>query len=336
MSDENLHCIYKQLCDSYRAIDDFRAKLLALLPLATGTGIFLLYSKDVPPANMGFLGPIGLFGFIITLGLFAYEVYGIKKCGALIAAGKHIESSLGIDGQFACRPRGIYHGLINEPFAAGLIYPAVLAAWMFLGLAGLVNGSSQGASQFPISVFSITILVFLFGFYVSLRYNIQLRDSEKTDAAIMNINRCATVLATSQIEIAADPGTIWDIMTAVDHWPDWNPAVEWACLDGEFIPGSKFRWKASHATITSTLQQIRKPNKLAWTGKITGINAIHVWRLEPKDGKTIVITEESWDGLLSRIFRGFMKKKLKRSIDDGLKHLKAESERRSKGSTQQL
>jgi hypothetical protein len=34
--------VYEQLCNSYRAIDDFRAKLLALLPLATGGGIFLL------------------------------------------------------------------------------------------------------------------------------------------------------------------------------------------------------------------------------------------------------------------------------------------------------
>jgi hypothetical protein len=45
MSDEkneNLKTVYQQLCESYRAIDDFRAKLLGFLPLATGTGIFLL------------------------------------------------------------------------------------------------------------------------------------------------------------------------------------------------------------------------------------------------------------------------------------------------------
>jgi hypothetical protein len=37
---ENTRTVYNQLCTSYHAIDDFRAKLLGLLP--TGTGIFLV------------------------------------------------------------------------------------------------------------------------------------------------------------------------------------------------------------------------------------------------------------------------------------------------------
>jgi hypothetical protein len=37
---ENDRFAYGQLCDSYRAIDDFRSKLLTLLPI--GTGIFLV------------------------------------------------------------------------------------------------------------------------------------------------------------------------------------------------------------------------------------------------------------------------------------------------------
>ena len=37
---ENLRTVYRELCSSYRAIDDFRTKLLGFLPLATGAGIF--------------------------------------------------------------------------------------------------------------------------------------------------------------------------------------------------------------------------------------------------------------------------------------------------------
>ena len=44
MPDENTLTAYKKLCTSYRAIDDFRAKLLGFLPLATG-GVFLLIDK---------------------------------------------------------------------------------------------------------------------------------------------------------------------------------------------------------------------------------------------------------------------------------------------------
>jgi hypothetical protein len=47
--------------------------------------------------------------------------------------GARLECSLGIAGQFTNRPYAVLR-VINEPFAAGLIYPAVLAAWTFLAL----------------------------------------------------------------------------------------------------------------------------------------------------------------------------------------------------------
>ena len=50
--------------------------------------------------------------------------------------------------------------------------------------------------------------------------------------------------------------------------------------------------------------------------------------LEARDGVTIVRTEESYDGLLARIFRGRLQKTLEDSLTSGLAHLKAEAERR--------
>ena len=141
MSDEkneNLKAVYQQLCDSYRAIDDFRAKLLGFLPFATGTGIALLLGP-LSNQTQRYSSPIGAFGFAITFGLFCYELYGIKKCTCLIETGRQIEGQLlegqlRIHGQFLGRPNGVV-GFINEPFAAGIIYPAVLAAWTFVAFA---------------------------------------------------------------------------------------------------------------------------------------------------------------------------------------------------------
>ena len=133
--DESLRTVYRELCNSYRAIDDFRTKLLGFLPLATGTAAFFLVTdREKLAVASSYLGPIGVFGFVITLGLFCYEFYAIKKCGALIEAGKLLEKELHIGhGQFLSRPRRLL-GLINEPFAAGVIYPAVLGAWTFVAL----------------------------------------------------------------------------------------------------------------------------------------------------------------------------------------------------------
>ncbi|HSD58429.1 MAG TPA: SRPBCC family protein [Methanotrichaceae archaeon] len=145
----------------------------------------------------------------------------------------------------------------------------------------------------------------------------------------MNINKSAPVIAAGEIEVAAYPEIVWDVMAGIDRWPAWNPDVKSAHLAGELAEGLTFRWKAGPGTISSTLQQVERPRTLAWTGNTFGIKAFHVWRLEPKDGKTIVRTEESWEGLLPRIFRGSMQKMLQRSIDAGLSYLKAEAERRS-------
>lgn len=102
---ENIGTICGQLCESYLAIDDFRTKLLGFLPLAT-SGLFLLIA-DPEKANFiePLLLPIGIFGFAIALGLFCFELYGIRKCTCLIRMGAHIGEQLGdIKGQFATRP----------------------------------------------------------------------------------------------------------------------------------------------------------------------------------------------------------------------------------------
>jgi len=161
---DNLRITYQELCNSYRAIDDFRTKLLGFLPLATIAGIFVLITDE---AKMKFaqhyFWPVGVFGFVIALGLFFYELYGIKKCTHLIRAGKELEKELEVDGgQFSKRPHGVV-GLINEPFASGVIYPAVLAAWTFLALA---SPESQDAAK------RWALRVFLIGFAFSFIYDL--------------------------------------------------------------------------------------------------------------------------------------------------------------------
>jgi hypothetical protein len=133
---ESVKELYDRICESYHAVDDFRMKLLGLLPVATGTGVFLLLSGNagksggqVPEA----LSAIGIFGALFTFGLFTYELFGIKKCHYLIEAGRRLEAALGIRGQFRTRPR-YAAGFLNEPFASSIIYPASTAAWIFLAL----------------------------------------------------------------------------------------------------------------------------------------------------------------------------------------------------------
>ncbi|HAW53099.1 MAG TPA: hypothetical protein DCX54_12335 [Flavobacteriales bacterium] len=169
MKNPNYLDTYKELCNSYHAIDDFRAKLLALLPFATGVGaVFLL--GNIEPDNQKYLEPLGFFGFVVTLGLFVYEIFGIHKCHALIKSGKYIETlQLKVDGQFRSRPPSVL-GFIDEPFAAGIIYPAVLASWLYIALIFLHPQISQSAA----------IVIFFAGLVCMLIYKRWLRmDADK-------------------------------------------------------------------------------------------------------------------------------------------------------------
>ena len=147
-------------------------------------------------------------------------------------------------------------------------------------------------------------------------------------SAVMTANRSAPVVAASEIEVNADPEVVWGVLTDFDRWPDWNPDVKSITLRGGVAEGSEFRWKAGSWNITSRIRRVDRPTLIAWTGKMIGIGAVHVWQLEPHDGKTVVRTEESWEGLLPSILRGQMKKMLRNSLDAGLHALKVEAERR--------
>jgi hypothetical protein len=144
MSDDPKMTAYQEVCRSYHAVDDFCAKLLGFLPLASG-GIFLFLGDSLLDAQKRlaiekYLGSIGAFGFLVTLGLFVYEFQGIQRCGALIELGEKLEDSLEIIGQFKTRPPYVSFKLfpfffqidLNEPLAACIIYSTVLSAWVFL------------------------------------------------------------------------------------------------------------------------------------------------------------------------------------------------------------
>jgi uncharacterized protein YndB with AHSA1/START domain len=136
-------------------------------------------------------------------------------------------------------------------------------------------------------------------------------------------------VASSEAVIAAPIETVWEVISDIDGWPRWNPAIKEAKLLGDLAPGSVFRWKAGPGGITSTLRRVEHPHILAWTGRTFGINAIHVYRLDEQGGGTRVRTAESWEGLPTRLLRGRMQRMLEEALGPDLEALKREAERRA-------
>ena len=145
----------------------------------------------------------------------------------------------------------------------------------------------------------------------------------------LDINRAAPAIASGEALIEADPETVFAVISAIEGWPAWNPDVRSAELDGPVQPGTVFRWKAGPSSLTSTLQVVDPPDAIVWTGRTMGIRAIHVFRFEAREGGTLARSEESWEGPIASLLKGWSRRTLKKGIDDVLSHLKAESERRA-------
>ncbi len=151
----------------------------------------------------------------------------------------------------------------------------------------------------------------------------------------MEIHEKAPAVARAQIEIAADPESVWRLLTDLERWPTWKSDVRSVALHGSLAPGSLFVWKTGPGTIRSTLQEVDPPRAIGWTGSTFGIKAIDVFRLEPRDGGTLVKEEESWEGLVVRLFAARLRRTLQSSIESGLAQLMAEAERRTVADTRQ-
>ena len=145
----------------------------------------------------------------------------------------------------------------------------------------------------------------------------------------MEIDRNAPATAEGELQIAADPQTVFSVISAVDQWPSWNPDVKSVTLQGPVQPGTVFRWKSGPSSLTSTLQVLDPPHEVAWTGTTLGIKAVHVFRFQANGGGTLARSEESWEGLLARLLKGYSRRTLDRGIGSVLAHLKAEAERRA-------
>ena len=172
---------YQEVCRSHAGITDFRAKLLAILPIASGAGVGLLVAPgngELSSTEAALLVALGIFGVVVTAGLFLYELRQIDVCKQLRDRATAIENELGIDaGQFggrrerlslrqvySARARGRreellkagrfdknpedmetrHRRVLDTPFvgaeAAGyVVYHAVAVAWLVVAAFGVAN-----------------------------------------------------------------------------------------------------------------------------------------------------------------------------------------------------
>jgi uncharacterized protein YndB with AHSA1/START domain len=143
----------------------------------------------------------------------------------------------------------------------------------------------------------------------------------------LEANRVAPAFAERELFMAAPRERVWEVLSGIDDWPQWQSGVSRAQLDGPLRAGTSFRFKAGGMSITSTLRKVTPPFHIAWEGKAAaGLRAVHSWHLYHHPGGTVVVTAESFEGAVARLLRPLMQRVLNRALADGLSDLKREAE----------
>lgn len=162
-----LRAIYEELCKSHDGVSEFRAKLLALLPLASGTGLFAVINID-QVQKLEHLLAIGIFGGLVALALYLYEIRGIQRCEILTLRAKAVEDLLShreLEGAFAPLPEMRFR-LASNTLAAAVIYPSTISVWAYVAFCGVDPSLGLEPLRVPISV-ALFFILMLVGYSVS-------------------------------------------------------------------------------------------------------------------------------------------------------------------------
>jgi uncharacterized membrane protein len=146
----------------------------------------------------------------------------------------------------------------------------------------------------------------------------------------MDIDRNAPVITRDEIVIKAPLGTVWNLFTNINAWPQWNKEIESASLQGPLDVGAVFHWSTAGMIIASTISELIPQQRIAWSGLVQGIMGIHVWRFTEVEDGVLVQTEESWDGEPVRLQVDFLQQALDKSIRSWLESLKRAVESRAR------
>ena len=145
----------------------------------------------------------------------------------------------------------------------------------------------------------------------------------------IQINKTAPVQCATNIFIQAKPELVWNILTHIMAWPQWQTDISQVQIQNPIEPGTDFKWKTGGARINSTLHTVTPLRELGWTGKTFGLFAVHNWRLEAQDGGTLLKVEESMEGVLAQWFKKSFNRNLEKGMAFWLNSLKTACENKA-------
>jgi uncharacterized protein YndB with AHSA1/START domain len=127
--------------------------------------------------------------------------------------------------------------------------------------------------------------------------------------------------ATASREIAAEPAAIWELWENADRWPDWNPAIASAELEGPFAVGTtaviRFRGRPAMKFEVTAIE----PGRLfVDETRLPAARMGHEHRLEPVGDGVLVTHRIYFDGPLAALWGALMGRRIRRDAATFLDH----------------
>ncbi|MFF3838323.1 SRPBCC family protein [Streptomyces sp. NPDC001930] len=129
-----------------------------------------------------------------------------------------------------------------------------------------------------------------------------------------------------ETHIDAPVEKVWELLSGVDRWASWNPAITEVTLASDVRVDARFTWVSHRARMRSQFAVVDPLSELTWTGVSMGIKGIHRNLLqELPDGRVLARTEESMASPFLRLI--FSERKLHATLSEQLTRLKEAAER---------
>lgn len=136
----------------------------------------------------------------------------------------------------------------------------------------------------------------------------------------------------NEIEIAASPEEVWNILIDAKKWHTFYKGVESPIefLDSTATSlknGLQFRMNTMGLEIFPTMKEFIPNERMAWEVTRNGLHAYHAWVIVPTQNGCRLITPESQNGFFTLLQRIFQPNKLLNIHEHWLEGIKARAER---------
>lgn len=142
----------------------------------------------------------------------------------------------------------------------------------------------------------------------------------------LDINRSASVIARHSILIDAHVEEVWDKLTLIEDWGEWQSSISSVQMDTSAHKNKLFMWTSDGIPFHSIIHTDKRYQSFGWIGTTWGAQAIHNWYFTKEGDRTKVIVEESLQGLLVSIFSDYFQSNLNASMQTNLLELKRSCE----------